>query len=92
MREPEEIETPPPGKSSERAWSNDREPYVRNVEVGGSSPLTSTKKPRSEGQGGFPAKPSFVGVSLRVFTCLYVSLRVIVKFRFMLDSVAPVPA
>ena len=42
MREPEGIETPLPGKSSERTWSKRREPYFRIVEVGGSSPLTST--------------------------------------------------
>ena len=35
MREPEGIETPLPGKSSERTWSKHREPYVRNAEVGG---------------------------------------------------------
>ncbi len=43
MREPEGIETPLPGKSSERAWSKDRESYIRNVEAEGSSPFTSTK-------------------------------------------------
>ena len=43
MREPEGIETPPPGNSSERPWSKDREPYVRNAEAEGSSPFTSTK-------------------------------------------------
>ena len=42
MREPEGVETPPPGQPSERTWSKGREPYVRIVEVGGSSPLTST--------------------------------------------------
>ena len=42
MREPEGIETPLPGKSSERPWSKHREPDIRIVEVGGSSPLTST--------------------------------------------------
>ena len=31
MREPEGIETPPPGKSSERTWSKHREPHFRNV-------------------------------------------------------------
>ena len=45
MREPEGIETPPPGKSSERTWSKRREPYIRNVEAEGSSPFTSTKRP-----------------------------------------------
>jgi hypothetical protein len=35
-----------------------------------------------------PQKITFSGVSLRVFTCRYRS----VKFRFMLDGVAPVPA
>ena len=43
MREPEGIETPPPGKSSERTWSKRREPYIRNVEAVGSNPITSTK-------------------------------------------------
>lgn len=42
MREPEGIETPPPGKSSERPWSKDRESYIRNVEAEGSNPFTST--------------------------------------------------
>ncbi len=49
MREPEGIETPPPGKSSESTWSKHREPDIRNVEAEGSSPFTSTKRPRSEG-------------------------------------------
>ena len=48
VREPEGIETPLPGKSSERPWSKRREPYFRNVEAVGSNPITSTKKPRSE--------------------------------------------
>ncbi len=43
MREPEGIETPPPGQPSERTWSRGREPYIRNVEAEGSSPFTSTK-------------------------------------------------
>ena len=43
MREPEGIETPLPGKSSERSWSKRREPDIRNVEAEGSSPFTSTK-------------------------------------------------
>ena len=42
MRESEGIETPLPGKSSKRTWSKRREPDIRNVEVGGSSPITST--------------------------------------------------
>ena len=67
MREPEGIETPPPGKSSERPWSKRQEPDVRNVEAEGSSPFTSTKRPRSEGQGGNPPKIRFSCVSLRVF-------------------------
>ena len=33
MREPEGIETPPPGKSSERAWSKHREPYFRSAGI-----------------------------------------------------------
>ena len=45
MREPEGIETPPPGKSLEMSLSKDRESYVRNVEGEGSSPFTSTKGP-----------------------------------------------
>ena len=43
MREPEGVETPPPGKSSERPWSKHREPDIRNVEAVGSSPFTSTR-------------------------------------------------
>ncbi len=42
MREPEGIATPPPGNSSERAWSKHREPDIRNVEAVGSNPITST--------------------------------------------------
>ena len=42
MREPEGIETPLPGKSSERPWSKHREPDIRNVEAEGSNPFTST--------------------------------------------------
>jgi len=48
VREPEGIETPLPGKSSERPWSKHREPDIRNVEAEGSSPFTSTKRPRSQ--------------------------------------------
>ena len=44
MREPEGIETLPPGKSSERPWSKRREPDIRNVEAEGSSPFTSTRQ------------------------------------------------
>ena len=51
MREPEGIETPPPGKSSERPWSKHREPDIRNVEAEGSSPFTSTKG-LDQGAGG----------------------------------------
>ena len=43
--EPEGIESPRPGKSSERPWSKGREPYIRNVEAEGSNPFTSTKGP-----------------------------------------------
>ena len=43
MREPEGVETPPPGKSSERPWSKHREPDIRNAEGEGSSPFTSTR-------------------------------------------------
>ena len=49
MREPEGIETPRPGQSSERPWSKRREPDIRNVEAEGSSPFTSTRSPRSKG-------------------------------------------
>ena len=54
MRGPEGIATPLPAISSESAWSKHREPDVRNVEAEGSSPFTSTKMPRSEGQVGSP--------------------------------------
>ena len=37
MREPEGIETSPPGDSSVRAWSKRREPDIRNVEAVGYS-------------------------------------------------------
>ena len=48
MRDPEGIATLLPGKSSERTWSNNREPYFRNVEAEGSNPFTSTgRKPWS---------------------------------------------
>ena len=43
MREPEGLEMPPPGKSSERPWSKHREPDIRNAEAEGSNPFTSTK-------------------------------------------------
>ena len=43
MREPEGIETPLPGKSSESTWSKHREPHFRSVEAVGSNPITSTK-------------------------------------------------
>jgi hypothetical protein len=43
VREPEGIETPLSGTSSERGWSKHREPDIRNVEAEGSSPFTSTK-------------------------------------------------
>ena len=33
VREPEGIETPPPGESSERPWSKHREPDIRNVQL-----------------------------------------------------------
>jgi hypothetical protein len=54
VREPEGIETQPPAISSERAWSKHREPHFRNVEVGGSSPLTSTKVPGQRAKVGSP--------------------------------------
>ena len=54
MREPEGIETPLPGKSSQRAWSKLLEPYVRNVEAVGSNPITSTKGPVQRTKVGAP--------------------------------------
>ena len=42
MREPEVIETPAPGKFSEKTWSKGRG-HIRNVEAVGSNPITSTK-------------------------------------------------
>ena len=55
MREPEGIATPPPGNSSERAWSKRREPDIRNVEAEGSNPFTSTKEsPGHRTEGGSP--------------------------------------
>jgi hypothetical protein len=54
VREPEGIETPPPGKSSERPWSKRREPDIRNVEAEGSSPFTSTKGPSQSPKVGSP--------------------------------------
>jgi hypothetical protein len=44
VREPVGIETPLPGKSSERTWSKRREPDIRNAEGEGSSPFTSTRQ------------------------------------------------
>ena len=55
MREPEGIEKPPPGKSSERPWSKHREPDIRNVEAEGSSPFTSTG-PKALVRRGFPTR------------------------------------
>ena len=55
MREPEGIETLPPGKSSERTWSNYRETDIRNVEAEGSNPFTSTG-PKALVRGGFQTK------------------------------------
>ena len=55
VREPEGIETPRPGKSSERTWSKCREPDIRNVEAEGSNPFTSTG-PKSLVRGGFPTR------------------------------------
>ena len=54
MREPEGIETPPPGKSSEMTCSKRREPDIRNVEAEGSSPFTSTKGPGQRPKVGSP--------------------------------------
>ena len=68
MREPEGIETPLPGKSSERPWSKHREPDIRNVEAEGSSPFTSTKSPVQRAESGIPQKIRFSDVSLCVFT------------------------
>ena len=67
MREPEGIETPPPGESSERPWSKHREPDIRNVEAEGSSPFTSTKGPVQKAKVESPKVTSFVDVSLRDF-------------------------
>jgi hypothetical protein len=72
VREPEGIETPPPGKSSERPWSKRQEPDIRNVEAVGSNPITSTKKAQVNGLTvGVPQRhhPGKRGrVSLSVFT------------------------
>ena len=65
MREPEGIETLPPGKSSERTWSKRREPDIRNVEAEGSSPFTSTKGPGHGAKVESPNVTTFVGVTLR---------------------------
>ena len=70
MREPEGIETPLPGKSSERPWSKHREPDIRNVEAEGSSPFTSTKGPGHRAEVG-PPRIQILRRVLRVFTCLY---------------------
>jgi hypothetical protein len=56
VREPEGIETPPPGKSSERPWSKHREPDIRNVEAVGSNPITSTRK-SSSADWGYQSRP-----------------------------------
>ena len=69
MREPEGIETPLPGKSSERSWSKHREPDIRNVEAEGSSPFTSTKGSGHRAKVGSPRRSDSA-------TCLYVSLSV----------------
>ena len=55
-RGPEGIETPPPGKSSERPRSKRREPDLRNVEAEGSSPFTSTKGPGQRVKVGTPRR------------------------------------
>ena len=71
MREPEGIETPPPGRSSESPWSQHREPDIRNVEAVGSNPITSTKSPGQRPKVGSPRRsdsPACLYVSLRVFT------------------------
>ena len=67
MREPEGIETPLPGRSSERTWSKHLEPDIRNVEAEGSSPFTSTKSPGQRAKVGSRKKIRFPTVSLRVF-------------------------
>jgi hypothetical protein len=70
VREPEGIETPLPGKSSERPWSKGREPDIRNVEAVGSNPITSTDgSPGQRADGGIPIETRSrkrAGVSLRV--------------------------
>jgi hypothetical protein len=68
VREPEGIETPPPGTSSERPRSKHREPDIRNVEAEGSSPFTSTKGPGHRAEVDPPKDQDSL-------TCLYVSLR-----------------
>jgi hypothetical protein len=78
VREPEGIETPPPGKSSETPWSKHREPDIRNVEAVGSNPITSTKKAQVNGLKVGPPKgchPEKRGrVSLSVFTGTFVAV------------------
>ena len=59
------IETPPPGKSSERPWSKRREPDIRNVEAEGSSPFTSTKGPGQRPKVGAPRNFVLSDVTLR---------------------------
>ena len=71
MREPEAVETPPPGKYSERPRSKHREPDIRNVEAVGSNPITSTKEsPVQWTDGGSPVNdheaPKGVGVTSSV--------------------------
>ena len=61
MREPEGIETPPPGQPSERTWSKGREPDIRNVEAVGSNPITSTESPGQRAKRGIPNEQNGFG-------------------------------
>jgi hypothetical protein len=54
MTEAEGIDSLGPGRFQKTSWSKGRELHIRNVEAEGSNPFTSTKRPRSEGQGGIP--------------------------------------
>ena len=56
VREAEGPATLRPGSVLEVARSRGSKNYIRNVEAVGSNPITSTKRPRSEGQGGSPPR------------------------------------
>jgi hypothetical protein len=78
-----------PGSFPKSAWSEGSKNYIRNVEAVGSNPITSTKKVQFNGLKVEPGRPQIPRErrhrSLPVF-------RADVKFRFMLYTVAPVPA